>query len=217
MNQTSVLLADDHPAVRKGVQMYFDTEPSIQIVGEAEDCQEAINTAKRLQPNVIVMDLLMPKGCGVEAITEIRRCLPDVKIIVLTMVSDERVVKAARKAGADAYVLKDADGEVLLTALDTIQRGDGFFDPRQSRRQFKKLSQRRDSGGSKLLTAREKEILQLIARGMTNQDVAQTLDISENTVKAHVSHILTRLDVSDRTQAAVWAAQLGLISPIEDT
>jgi DNA-binding NarL/FixJ family response regulator len=211
MDQIRVLIADDHPAARKGIWMFLRTEQSIHIVGEAEDCQDTVEKAIRLRPDVVLMDLLMPKGCGVEAIAEIRRCLPEVKIIVLTMVSDERVVRAAMEAGANAYVLKDADGEALLRAVDKIQREGSFFDMRQ--RPCKKLSQPNDSGGGKLLTGREKEILRLVARGMTNQDVAQVLDISENTVKAHVSHILDRLGVSDRTQAAVWAAQLGLISP----
>jgi len=217
VDQVDVILADPHPVIRKGVEMFFSPEPDIQILGEAEDCQEAVNLAIQLQPNVVVMDLLMPKGCGLETIAEIRRCLPDVKIVVLTIITDERVVSAAIKAGADAYLLKDADGESLLHAFRTVQRGKAFLDLRLSRRQSRKLSRREDPCGSKLLTAREKEILQLVAKGLSNPDVAQALGISENTVKAHVSHILDKLNVSHRTEAAVWAARLGLILPDEDT
>lgn len=217
MNQLRVLLADDHPAVRKGVQMFLSTEPGIQILGEAEDCQDVVDMAIRLQPNVIVMDLLMPKGCGIDSIVEIRRRLPDVKIVVLSMVSDERVVEAAMEAGADAYLLKDADGESLLEAFRTLQFGKANLDLRLSRHQCQNLSRGKGTHGSRLLTPREKEILRLVATGMTNQDVAQALGISENTVKAHVSHILEKLGVSHRTEAAIWAARLGLISPQGDT
>jgi DNA-binding NarL/FixJ family response regulator len=217
VNQLRVLLADDHPAVRKGIQMILSAEPGIQIIGEAEDCQDAVEMAICLQPNVVLIDLLMPKGCGIDSIAEIRRRLPDVKIVVLSMVSDERVVKAATEAGADAYLLKDAGEESLLQAFRTLQFGEANPDLRLYRDQCQNLSRGNDTRGSKLLTPREREILRLVAMGMTNQDVAQALGISENTAKAHVSHILEKLDVSHRTEAAIWAARLGLILPQGDT
>ena len=217
---------DDPPATRR----IFDVNIQGKKVLESFDILAAAGGPRRGVVkefrSVLVKDDLritlravegLPLLCGIEAIAEIRSCLPDVKIIVLTMVGDERVVEAAMEAGADAYILKDAGGEALLRALEALQRGECLTYLRQSQRPSTRLSRRKEPGGSMLLSPREKEILRLVARGMTNQDVAQTLDISENTVKAHVSHILDRLDVSDRTQAAVWAAQLGLISPGEDT
>ena len=216
MNQIRVLIADDHPVTRRGIRMFLSTEPCIKIVGEAADGQEAIRQVKRLRPDVVLIDLLIPKAAGVEAIARIKRYFPDVKIIVLTMFEDNIGVRAASRAGADGYVLKDRDAATLLHAIRTVQRGGKSFDPRVARHLSKDSAQYKDPGSFRPLTQREKEILQLVVRGLTNRDVAQELNISETTVKAHMGNIFNKLGVSNRTEAAMSATQLGLISPEEE-
>lgn len=120
MDRIRVLIADDHPATRKGIQMFLSTDPGTQVVGEAEDCQDAVRKAKSLRPDVILMDLLMPEPCGVEAIAEIKGCTPNVKIVVLTMVRHEQTAKIARAAGADGFLRKDIDGESILRAIRAV-------------------------------------------------------------------------------------------------
>jgi DNA-binding NarL/FixJ family response regulator len=212
MNPIRVLLADDHAVVRKGIQMFLSTEPSIQLVGEAADCQDTIRKVTSLQPEVVLMDLVMPQGSGLETIAEIKHRLPNVKIIVLTMFEDHTSVTVAMKAGADGYLLKDAEGEKLLQAIHSVQRGEVPLDPRVARYLAEDYTSNYPTSGGKLLTKREKEILRLLANGLSNHTMAQELNISQDTVKAHVSSILRKLNASGRTEAAVWATQMGLIA-----
>jgi len=212
MNRIRLLVADDHAVVRKGIQMFLSTEPSIQLVGEAEDCQDTIRKVTSLQPDVVLMDLVMPEGSGLETIAEIKRRLPNVKVIVLTMFQDQTSVTVAMKAGADGYLLKDAEGEKLLQAIHSVQCGEVPLDPRVALYMAEDHARNYHPGGSKLLTKRETEILQLLANGLSNQAMAQALNISQDTVKAHVSSILRKLNASGRTEAAVWATQMGLIA-----
>lgn len=212
MKKIRVLIVDDHAVVRKGVQMIVSTEPLIQIVGEANNGQDAVRQVKDLQPDVILMDLVMPHKDGIEAIAEIKRNDPDVKIIVLTTFEDEEKIKAAMHAGVDGYLLKDADGEALLQAIQAVRKGDMPLHPRVARYLFKGTKRPNDTNGTGHLTPREKEVLELVAKGLSNKEVAQALHLSEGTVKVHVSNILGKLDASSRTEAAVWAAQMGLIS-----
>ncbi len=216
MNQTRVLIVDDHAVVRKGIQMFLSTEPTVQAIGEAVSAQDAIHKAQSLQPDVVLMDLVMPQGDGVEAIAEIKRRTPNIKVIVLTTFGDEVRVNAAMEAGADGYLLKDADGEALLQAIHAVQRGDVPLHPRVARYLVRGTAGNDDVGRVSDLTEREKEILRLVAQGLSNKAVAQALNICEGTVKVHVSNILSKLNVSSRTEAAVWAVQIGLISPGED-
>ena len=216
MAQTRVLIVDDHPAVRKGIQMFLETDPCIQVVGEAEDCQDAVRKAKSLQPDVILMDLVMPHGDGIEAIAEIKRHSPDLQVIVLTTFGDEARVRAAMEAGANGYLLKDADGAALLQAVHAVQRGDMPIHPRVTQYLVANFAKRDDANGSKCLTEREKQILQLVSQGLSNKAIAQTLCLSAGTVKVHVSNILEKLGVSNRTEASVLALQMGLISSSED-
>ena len=181
--------------------MLLDTDPSIQIVGEAEDCQDAVRKAKRLQPDVILMDLVIPQGGGIEAIEKIKRDSPNFKIIVLTTFGDEPRVKAAMEAGADGYLLKDADGPIHPYVAHHLVRN---------------LTKREEMNASGYLTEREKEILRLVSQGMSNKAIAQDLSLSVGTVKVHVSHILDKLDVSNRTEASMRALQMGLITQAED-
>ena len=211
MKPIRVLIVDDHAIVRRGIQMIVGTEPAIQIVGEAKDGQDAIYQVKRLRPDITLMDLVMP-SCGIKAIAEIKRNYPDVKIIVLTTFEDEDKVNAAMEAGADGYILKDAEGETLLEAIQAAYRGDMPLHPRVARHLIRGFSKSEDTNGHVHLTEREKEIIQLIARGLSNKEVGQSLNLSEGTVKIHVSNILGKLNVSSRTEAAVWATQMGLVS-----
>jgi NarL family two-component system response regulator LiaR len=216
MKLTRVLIVDDHAVVRRGIQMFLDTDPSVQIVGEAENCQDAVRKARSLKPDVILMDLVMPNGDGVEAIARIKHDDSDPKIIVLTTFGDDMRVRAAMEAGADGYLLKDADGEVLLQAVHAAEQGDVPMHPHIAQHLIKGLTKREDNNGNRFLTEREKEILQLISRGLSNKAIAQTLDLSAGTVKVHVSNILGKLNVSNRTEASIRALQLGLISSAED-
>ena len=212
MNQIRVLIADDHAVVRKGIQMIIGTEPTIQLVGEAKNGREAVYQAQRLRPDVILMDLVMPEEDGLAALTEIKRGHPNIKIIVLTTFEDDHRIQTALEAGADGYLLKDADGEALLRAIQAVQLGEMPLHPRVARHLFVGRAGYRDTPQTDQLTEREKEVLQLIAKGLSNRDVAQILSLSEGTVKIHVSHILGKLQVSSRTEAAMLGIQQGLVS-----
>jgi NarL family two-component system response regulator LiaR len=216
MKQTRVLIVDDHAVVRRGIQMFLDTDPSIQIVGETDDARDAVHHAKRLKPDVILMDLVLPQSSGIKAIAEIRGCLAlsNVKIIVLTSFGDEARVRSALEAGADGYLLKDADGEALLEAIHAVQQGDMPIHPQVTR--YLMGSVTRYNNGKRPLTEREKEVLQLVAKGLSNQAIAQALSLSRGTVKVHVSNILSKLKASSRTEAAVQALHLGLIMSVKD-
>jgi DNA-binding NarL/FixJ family response regulator len=215
MIQTRVLIVDDHAVVRKGILMFLKTEPTIEIIGEAEDGHDALRQAKNLQPDVILMDLVMADGDGIEAITEIKNYLPKIKIIVLTTFNDESKFNAAMRAGADGYLLKDADGEALLHAIDAVKRGDLPLHSAVTRYLIRGATKTSNEASNGQLTGREQEVLTLIAKGMSNQTIAQILHLSKGTVKVHVSNILGKLQATSRTEAAMAALQKGLISPEE--
>ncbi|MFQ5613807.1 MAG: response regulator [Anaerolineae bacterium] len=216
MEQTRVLIVDDHYFVRKGIRMFLETEPDIEVVGEAEDGNEALRQTQRLQPDVILMDLSMPKGDGLQAIAAIKRLLPTVKIIVLTMHEQAtKIVEAIVEAGADGYLLKDADENALLQAIKAVRRGDVPLHPRVARHLVRGVARHdQDSKQPVYLTEREKQVLRLVSKGLSNKEAAETLNLSSGTVKIHVSNILSKLNASSRTEAAVMALQMGLI-PVE--
>jgi NarL family two-component system response regulator LiaR len=216
MSQIRVLIVDDHAVVRKGIQMFLSTEPCIQAVGEAEDGQDAVRKAKSLKPDVVLMDLVMPKGDGVEAIAKIKRCVPTTKIIVLTMFKDGARINAAMQAGADGYLLKDADGDALLQAIHAVQQGDMPLHPYVTRHLVSNVTQPRDTTEMGHLTEREREVLGLVAKGLSNKAVARALNLSEGTTRIHVSNILGKLNALSRTDAAVRAVQMGIISLSHD-
>jgi NarL family two-component system response regulator LiaR len=213
MKQTRVLIVDDHAIARKGICEFLDTEPSVEIVGEAEDGQEAIQQAFRLNPDVILMDLVMPHMDGIEAIKELRQRHAEIKIIVLSHFYDEKKITAAMKAKANGYLLKDADGEVLSKAIKTVQRGEIFLHPVIMDYLLKNITESVPADENAYLTEREKEVLQFVGKGLNNRAIAEKLSISVGTVKVHVSNILSKLNVTSRTEAAVWAVQMGLILP----
>jgi NarL family two-component system response regulator LiaR len=212
MNLTRLLIVDDYVVVRKGIQMLLDTEPSIQVVGEAEDSQDAIRQAMSLKPDVILMDLVMPQGDSLQAIAEIKRSIPTIKVIILTMFHDEAKVNAAIEAGADGYLLKDADAEELVRAIQAVRQGDMPFDPHVTHYLVTQVAKSKDTSESNPLTKREEEVLRLVAKGMSTKAVARALCIEEGTARIHIHNILLKLGVSNRTDAAIWAVQMGILS-----
>ena len=216
MTPIRILIVDDHTVVRQGIRMIVNTEATIQVVGEASDGQIAIRQVEQLQPDVILMDLVMPHESGLEAMTHIKHNYPKIKIVVLTTFEDEGKIKAAMEAGADGFLLKDADGEALLQAIHSAYQGEMPLHPRIARYLFKSIGKDFTENNFETLTEREVEVLQLVAQGLSNKEVAHALSLSEGTIKIHVSNILGKLNVSSRTGAAMRAAQIGLLSTDED-
>ncbi len=206
---TRILLVDDHSIVRRGLRMFLSLEPDFEIVGEAADGAQAVELARQLKPDVILMDLLMPVMDGIEATAAIRRELPDIEIIALTSVLEDASVIGAVRAGAIGYLLKDAEAEDLCRAIRAAAAGQVQLAPEAVERLMREV---RAPENPEALTERETDVLRLVAQGLANKEIARALDIGEKTVKSHVSNILAKLGVPSRTQAALYAARIGLIS-----
>jgi two-component system, NarL family, response regulator LiaR len=206
-----VLLVDDHAVVREGLRAFLELQEGIEVAGEAADGDEAIEAASRLRPDVIVMDLVMPRLDGVAAMRSLRERLPDARVIVLTSFLDDDKLLPALRSGAAGYLLKNAAPQELVRAVRAAHAGEALIDPVVAARLVETLAA--DGGADPLdrLTAREREVLVLIGRGFPNKRIAQELGVSEKTVKTHVGHVLAKLGVSDRTQAAVFAVRAGLV------
>jgi NarL family two-component system response regulator LiaR len=209
----SVLLVDDHEVVRRGIGALLSTEPRVDVVGEAADGETAINEAATLEPDVILMDLEMPGIGGIEAIERIVQSNPEARILVLTSFAADDKVFPAIKAGASGYLLKDTGPEDLIEAIEQVYRGESSLHPTIARKLLTEVSQP-PSGRQTTdpLTERELEVLRLIAKGKSNQEIADELVISEATVRTHVSNILGKLHLASRTQAALYALREGLAS-----
>jgi DNA-binding NarL/FixJ family response regulator len=203
--EITVLLADDHEVVREGLRLALLRSPHIRVVGEAPDGETAVSLAERRRPDVIVMDLRMPGMDGIEATEEIMRRLPDAKVLIFTAYSERALLQRGLESGARGYILKEAPHETLLRAIEKVAAGETFVDPAL----MSVLAGSR--GGTDVLTPREREILQLLADGMSNADVAGQLFISQETVKSHVRHILTKLEADTRTQAVAIALRDAMI------
>jgi NarL family two-component system response regulator LiaR len=207
-----VLLVDDHNMVRLGLKAYFSTLPDIQVVGEAGTGEEAVRLAAELAPDVVLMDLIMPGMDGVEATRQVKKASPRTQVIVVTSYHEDEHIFPAIRAGALSYVLKDIDPDDLAYAVRRAHAGEAVLNPRVAARMVKELH-----GGSEEvnpfseLTDREMEVLRQIAAGKSNHDIAGALVISEKTVKTHITNILAKLHLSDRTQAAVFAWQEGIV------
>ena len=212
MDEIKVLIADDHTVVRKGIRALLETEPGITVVGEAADGEDAIHKALALKPDVILMDLVMPKLDGVQAIKELREKLPEIKVLVLTSFAEDRRIVAAIEAGALGYLLKDSSPEDLVRAIREVHRGESSLHPKVAQQLVKKLQRPAEEPEREELTARERKVLALIARGLSNREIARELSISEPTVRTHVSNILRKLGLKSRTQAALYALKEGLAS-----
>jgi NarL family two-component system response regulator LiaR len=203
-----VLVADDHPFVRHGLRTYLDTLDDIEVVGEASDGAQAVQLAEGLLPDVVLMDLVMPELDGVEATRRIRDVSPSTKVIALTSFDDDEKVFPAIKAGAAGYLLKDVHPAELAEAVRKASRGEALLAPSVAARLMQEVSGERPAASG--LTGRELEVLRLIARGLPNKLIARELVVSEKTVKTHVSNILAKLHLADRTQAALYAVREGL-------
>jgi DNA-binding NarL/FixJ family response regulator len=204
-DEISVLIADDHEVVREGLRLSLLRSPQIRVVGEAPDGETAIALTERRRPNVVIMDLRMPGMDGIEATEEILKRVPETAVIVFTAYSERALLSRSLESGAKGYILKEAPHETLLRAIDKVAAGETFVDPAL----MPNLIQGRDGGDS--LTQREREILQLLADGMSNADVAARLFISQETVKSHVRHILVKLEADTRTQAVAIALREAMI------
>ena len=209
-----VLVVDDHLIVRKGVCALLATEPDVEVVGEASDGQEAAAKAESLHPDVIVMDLVMPGMDGIQATRHILARQPDRRILVLTSFAEDDKVFPAIKAGARGYLLKDSGPDDLVRAIRQVYEGESSLHPAIARKVLAELSHpSSEPPTADPLTAREAEVLRLVAQGLNNRDIAAQLVISEATVRTHVSNILSKLHLASRTQAALYALREGLVSP----
>ncbi|MGH8868233.1 MAG: response regulator [Actinomycetes bacterium] len=212
-----VLLVDDHAIVRRGLSAYVETVPSLEVIGEAADGEEAVRLLAQRQtvgdplPDVVLMDLQMPRMDGVEATEAIARAHPEVKVVVLTSFGEVERVHAALSAGAAGYLLKDADPEEVALAIRAAVAGELHLDSAVARQLTRRMSA--PQAGLASLTAREREILVLVGQGESNREIADHLVISERTARTHVSNVLSKLQLSSRTQAALLAIREGLIPP----
>ena len=206
-----VLVVDDHAVVREGLRALVDVEPGMEWVGEAADGVEAVQRARSLRPDVILMDLVMPRMGGIEAISEIKREDPDARILVLTSFDEDDKVFPAIKGGALGYLLKESSARDLLQAIRDVWRGEPTMHPSIARKLMRELQRPPALPlAEEPLTLREVEILRLVARGLSNQEIADELVLSERTVRTHVSNILSKLHLANRTQAALYALREGL-------
>ncbi len=203
-----VLLVDDHLVVLRGLDYFLQTKPHIEIVGQAKDGIEALQKVRELNPDVVLMDVKMPKMDGIEATRRIKRAHPHVKVLVLTSFSDQDSVIPALKAGAIGYQLKDVDPDVLVETIEAVMKGNRTLHPQVTHQLISHISSEGNERMDRdVLTPREKEVLHQITMGYSNKEIAVHLHISEKTVKTHITSILKKLELQDRTQAAIFALQ----------
>jgi DNA-binding NarL/FixJ family response regulator len=215
MSSIRVLIADDHAILREGVRALLAMSEDIAVVGEAANGQEAVDLARRLAPDVILMDIAMPGLGGIEATIQIRKENPQAKILVLTQYEDREYIRRFLKAGVSGYVLKKAAGSELTSAIRAVNRGGLVLDPEVAREAMREQSEPSARGGAanpyESLTDREKQVLKLVAEGHSNKEVAETLDISVKTAMSHREHIMQKLDLHSRTDLIRFALQQGVI------
>ncbi|MFE2529822.1 response regulator [Streptomyces sp. NPDC059382] len=206
-----VLLVDDHQVVRRGLRTFLEVQEDIEVVGEAADGEEGIARAEELRPDVILMDVKMPVTDGIEALRRLREAANPARVLIVTSFTEQRTVVPALRAGAAGYVYKDIDPEALAGAIRSVHAGHVLLQPEVAQALLAQEGQGAASSRPGSLTDREREVLSLIADGRSNREIARALVLSEKTVKTHVSNILMKLDLSDRTQAALWAVRHGIV------
>ncbi|WP_328924983.1 response regulator transcription factor [Streptomyces sp. NBC_00190] len=205
-----VVLVDDHQVVRRGLRTFLEVQDDIEVVGEASDGEEGVARAEELRPDVILMDVKMPGTDGIEALRRLRELANPARVLIVTSFTEQRTVIPALRAGAAGYVYKDIDPDALAGAIRSVHAGHVLLQPEVAVTLLSQEEQSPSAGRPGSLTDREREVLGLIADGRSNREIARALVLSEKTVKTHVSNILMKLDLSDRTQAALWAVRHGL-------
>lgn len=205
-----VLLVDDHQVVRRGLRTFLEIQDDIEVVGEAADGDEGVARAEELKPHVVLMDVKMPGTDGIEALRRLRELANPAKVLIVTSFTEQRTVVPALRAGAAGYVYKDVDPQALAGAIRSVHAGHVLLQQEVAGALLSEDAQGATGGRGPGLTEREREVLGLIADGRSNREIARALVLSEKTVKTHVSNILMKLDVADRTQAALWAVRHGM-------
>lgn len=213
MNKQRILLVDDHEVVRLGLKALLDRHPNFEVVAEAGTARDAIEKVNSLSPDVVVMDIRLPGGSGIEACQEITLKHPDVKVIMLTSYAEDEMLFSAIRAGAAGYVLKQIGGEDLVKAIEAVGRGEALLDPAVTQRIFqevRKAAKDEEASAFSNLTQQEKHVLMLVSEGKTNREIAKSLFLGEGTVRNYVSSILSKLGVSNRAEAAAYAVEHNL-------
>jgi NarL family two-component system response regulator LiaR len=213
-SKINVLIVDDHQVVRQGLRTFLELQPDILVVGEAGDGQAAVEMARQLQPDVVLMDLVMPYLDGIAATRQVKSLGSNIEVIVLTSFTEDEKVFPAIQAGASSYLLKDVSPEELVEAIRAAHRGESRLHPNIARKLMEQVVQQAGPARHSLpeeLTGRELDVVRLVAQGRSNHEIAQALVISEKTVKTHVSNILGKLQLEDRTQLAIYAIKHGLV------
>jgi DNA-binding NarL/FixJ family response regulator len=211
--EVRVVIVDDHPVVRQGLRTFLAVQEGIAVVGEAGDGAEALATVRSLAPDVVLLDLVMPGMDGVAAIARLTKESPETRVLVLTSFADDDKLLAAVQAGAAGYLLKDVAPAQLAEAVRAVARGEAALGSRPAARLLREYAQGGSGASPVALTGREREVLTLVGRGLANKQIARELSIAEKTVKTHVSHVLSKLGLADRTQAALYAVRVGLVDP----
>jgi len=212
MNKIKILIADDHSMVREGLKQLIELEDDIEVIAQAGDGQEAIDKIHEMDPDVVLLDINMPIMNGLEVLEKLKETKVDVNVLILTIHNEIEYLYRAVEIGVNGYVLKDSDSDVLIKAIRSIYKGESYIQPNMASLLFKKINGELDNQVKhSKLTKREVEVLKLITQGLLNKEIANQLCISEKTVKNHVSNIFKKIEVSDRTQAAVYAIKNNIV------